>query len=68
MPRAVCPQSNSKANIKETGKNSSCNLILSIYLLLQGVTEDSGTCVLQQFLEVGILYKRLEGNIVGDFS
>lgn len=68
VPRATCPQSNSKANTEGAGKNSSCNLILSIYLFLQGVTGDSGTCVLQQFLEVGILCKRLQGNIVRDFS
>lgn len=68
MPRAACLQSNSKANTGETGKNSSCNLILSIYLLPQGVTGDSGTCVLQQFLEVGRLYNSLQGNIAGDLS
>lgn len=68
MPRAACLQSNSKANTGETGKNSSCNLILSIYLLPQGVTGDSGTCVLQQFLEVGRLCNSLQGNIAGDLS
>lgn len=49
-------------------KNSSCNLILSIYLLSQGVTEDADTCVLQSFLEVGRLYKRWQGDRVGDLS
>lgn len=45
-PRAACLQSDSKANTGETGKNSSCKLVLSIDLLPQGVTGAWGTCAL----------------------
>lgn len=65
--QGVCLQSNLKINIGEIGKNSFCSLIFFIYFLSQGVIGDVGICVLQQFLEVVILYKRLQGIIVGDF-
>lgn len=68
MPRAAMSAEWFQANTGGMSKNSSCNLILSIYLLSQGVTEDADTCVLQSFLEVGRLYKRWQGDRVGDLS